>query len=197
MSHVISPQRTWFANRNFGFARRIIGLISPSSSPDSALFLQRLFEAPLTHTLPVDATNDNDQGLLIFPSGVRTSCGFFGVACLLIEPNCQPCKVTLSDFRRSQHVMSARSKRQRCQSIPHAALFIQASCKQTGKMPNRLLQPYDDRWISRCLLSFDCSSAKIPWAMAKFKFETPSRQPEARSDAACLGLRIGCSIRNL
>ena len=122
---------------------------------------------------------------------------FFGAACLLIEPNCQPCKVTLSDFQRSQHVMSARSKRQRCQNIPHAALFIQASCKQTGKMPNRLLQPYDARWISRCLLSFDCSSAHIPWAMAKFKFETPSRQPEARSDAACLGLRICCSIRNL
>ena len=66
-----------------------------------------------------------------------------------------------------------------------------------GKMPNRLLQPYDARWISRCLLSFDCSSANIPWAMAKFKFETPSRQPEAQSDAACLGLRICCSIRNL
>ena len=170
-SHVISPQRTWFADSNVCLARRIIGLTvvsvlcgpmqklsyvkitwlaaCPSSNPDSALILQRLFEAPIAHTLPVDATNDNDQGLLIgrravvyhfgkyyltlgciyvfrtrsvlprcylnagyvlfevvswprpFPSAVRTSCGFFGAACLLIDPNCQPCKVTLSDFQRS------------------------------------------------------------------------------------------------
>ena len=86
-SHVISPQRTWFADKNSSLAGRIIGLrvvsvlcgpmqklsyvkitwlaACPSSKPDSALFLQRLFEAPITHTLPVDATNDNDQGLLI------------------------------------------------------------------------------------------------------------------------------------
>ena len=62
--------------QKLSYVKIILLAACPSSNPDSALFLQRLFEAPITHTLPVDATNDNDLGLLIGRRAVSFTASF-------------------------------------------------------------------------------------------------------------------------